>query len=549
MTAPVRTLVARCVHWPVVALGYPLTEPVAVVAESRVVAASPAARRHGVVPGLRRRTAAARCVDLVVRERDLATEARAFEPVVAALDAVTPQVEVSGPGMCAFAAGGPSRYFGGDGVLAGMVLERVTQALGGRTGVRVGIADDPFTAAVAAELADEVCIVEPGGSAAFLAPLSVRLLGAPQLTDVLVRLGVRTLGALAALPEADVLGRFGTEGRRARCLAAGADERSLAPREPPADWSVSAEFEPPAEGLDRVAFCARALAEELQQRLEKAGMSCLRVAVEVETAEGESFVRLWRHEGGLSAGDMADRVRWFLDGSRPGSDGSRPGSDGSRLGSDGPAGSGGSRLGSGGPAGSGNSRPSSGITRLRLTADELAPVRGRQLGFWGGEAEADERAARVAARLCGRWGAEAVKVPDRGGGRQVDEQIALVPATDVDVRDRRLATDDRPWPGRLPAPSPARLLPAPWPAEVHDASGAAVRVDGRGSVSAPPARLAVGGRSVAVVAWAGPWPTEERWWDRGRRRRRARLQLLTGDGLGCLAVLERGRWQVTALWD
>lgn len=506
------------------------------------------------------RTLVARCVSIGddPPEAD-SLEGGAFEPAVATLDDVTPQVEVSVPGTCAFASRGPSRYFGGDGVLAEMVLERMSQALGGRAGVRVGIADGPFTAAVAAELADGVCIVEPGGSAAFLAPLPVRLLGDPQLSDVLVRLGVRTLGAFAALPEADVLGRFGTEGRRARRLAAGADERSLERREPPADWSVSAEFEPPAEGLDRVAFCARALAEELQQRLEKAGMSCLRVAVEVETVEGESLVRLWRHEGGLSAGDMADRVRWFLDGFRPGSGGRPTGSDGSRLGSDGPAGSGGSRLGSDGSggarsgsngrlAGSGNSRPSSGITRLRLAADEVAPVRGGQLGFWGGEAEADERAARVAARLCGRLGAEAVKVPDRGGGRQVNEQIALVPAADVDVRDRRIAGDDRPWPGRLPAPSPARLLPAPWPAEVHDASGAAVRVDGRGSVSAPPARLAVGGRSV-VVAWAGPWPTEERWWDRGRRRRRARLQLLTGDGLGCLAVLERGRWQVTALWD
>ena len=443
-------------------------------------------------------------------------EGGAFEAAVAVLDDVTPQVEVSGVGTCAFASRGPSRYFGGDGVLAELVLERMSQALGGRAAVRVGVADGPFTAALAAELADRVCIVEPGGSAAFLALLPVRLLGNPQLTDVLVRLGVGTLGAFAALPEADVLGRFGAEGRRAQCLAAGVDERSLAPREPLADWSVSAEIDPPADGLDRVAFCARALAEELQQRLEKAGMSCLRVAVEVETAGGESFVRLWRHEGGLSAVDMVDRVRWFLDGSRPGS---------------------------------GGSRPSSGIARLRLAADELAPVRGRQLGFWGGEAEADERAARIAARLCGRWGAEAVQVPDRGGGRQVDEQIMLVPAAAVDVRDRRLPGDDRPWPGRLPAPSPARLLPAPWPAEVQDAAGAAVRVNGRGSVSAPPARLAVGGRSSAVVAWAGPWPTEERWWDRGRRRRRARLQLLTGDGLGCLAVLERGRWQLTALWD
>lgn len=516
MTALVRTLVARCLYWPVVALGYPLTEPVAVVAESRVVAASSAARRHGVVPGLRRRTAAARCVDLVVRERDLAIEARAFEPVVAALDAVTPQVEVSGAGTCAFAARSPSRYFGGDEALAGMVLERVTQVLGGRTGVRVGIADGPFTAAAAAELADPTCIVEPGGSAAFLAPLPVRMLGRPELSDVLGRLGIVTLGAFADLPAADVLARFGTEGWRARSLAAGMDERSLAPREPPADWSVSVEIDPPADRLDRLAFCARALAEQLHRRLEDAGMSCLRVAVEVETLGGESLVRLWRHQGGLSAADIADRVRWQFDG---------------RL------------------AGAGGSRQGGGVARLRLVADELAPVRGRQLGFWGAEAEAGERAARVTARLCGRLGADAVKVPARSGGRHVDEQIALVPAAAVDIRDRRLAADDRPWPGRLPPPSPARLLPVPWPAEVQDASGTAVRVDGRGSVSAPPARLEVGGRSSAVVAWAGPWPIEERWWDIGKRRRCVRLQLLTGDGLGCLAVLERGRWQVTALWD
>lgn len=516
MTAPVRTLVARCDHWPVVALGHPLTEPVAVVAAGRVVAASVAARSHRVVPGLRLRTAASRCPDLVVRERDLASEARVFDPVVAVLDDVTPQLEVSGPGTCAFAARGPSRYFGGDGALAGMILERMAQALGGRTGVRVGIADGPFTAAVATELADPACIVEPGGSAAFLAPLPVRMLGRPELSDVLVRLGIATLGAFADLPAADVLARFGTEGRRAQCLAAGADERPLAPRAPPADWSVSTEIDPPADRTDQVAFCARSLAEQLQRRLEEVGMSCVRVAVEAETIDGEKLAHLWRLAGGLAAADIADRVRRLLDGL----------------------------------AGSGAFRSSGGIVRLALTGDEVIPTRGRQLGFWGGEAEADERAVRVAARLCGRFGPAAVRVPDRRGGRHPDEQFVLVPAASVDLRDRRLVADDRPWPGRLPAPSPARLLPAPWAAEVQDASGAAVRVDGRGSLSAPPARLQAGSRLAgAIVAWAGPWPSSERWWDHARHRRRARLQILIDDGMACLVTLERGRWQVSAVWD
>ena len=509
MIAAVRTLVVCCDHWPVVALGHSCDDPVAVVASNRVVAATPAARSHGVVPGLRARTAAARFTDLVVRERNLALEARAFEPVVAALDDVTPQVEVSRPGTCAFAARGPSRYFGGDRILANRVVEQMSQVLAGRTGVRVGVADGPFTAAVAAELADPVHIVEPDGSAAFLAPLDVRMLGCPELTDVLVRLGIGTMGAFADLPAPDVLGRFGTEGRHAQLLAAGTDERPLEIRSHRADWSVSTEIDPPADRLDRVAFCARALAEQLHRRLDGAGVSCVRVAIETESADGETSVRLWRHEGGLSAADIADRVRWLLDGRTGGTGG--------------------------------------GIVRLALTADEVTSVQGRQLGFWGGEAEADERAVRVAARLCSRLGVAAVRVPTWCGGRHPDERISLVPAAEVDLRDRRLAGDDRPWPGSLPAPSPARLAPVPWSAEVCDAAGAPVQITGRGSLSAPPARLVIGGWSSRVVAWAGPWPTEERWWD--LRRRRARLQLLTGDDLACLATLEGGQWRVTAVWD
>ena len=440
-----------------------------------------------------------------------ATESHAFEPVVAALYDITPELEVSRPGTCAFAARGPSRYFGGDGALARKVLETVAQVLGRRSGVRIGIADGLFTAAVATELADPICIVESGGSSAFLAPLPVRMLGSPELCDVLVRLGIVTLGAFADLPAADVLARFGVEGRRAQCLAAGIDERPLAPMALPADWSVSTEIDPPADRLDRVAFCARALAEQLHRRLEDAGMSCVRVAVEVETADGGKREHLWHHEGGLTAADIADRVRRLL---------------------------------------AGASRSSGGIVRLTLIGHEVVPARGRRLGFWGGEAEADERAVRVVARLSGRFGVDAVRVPDRRGGRHPDEQFALVSAASVDLHDRRLAADDRPWPGRLPVPSPSRLLPVPWAAELQDPTGAPVRVTGREMISAPPARLMIGGRLAgAIVAWAGPWISSERWWDHARHRRRARLQVLIDCGLACLVTLERGRWQVSAVWD
>ena len=61
-----------------------------------------------------------------------------------------------------------------------------------------------------------------------------------------------------------------------------------------------------------------------------------------------------------------------------------------------------------------------GIARVSLLPDEIIPAKGRQLGFWGGETEVDERAARVAARLQGQLGSDAVRVPEHRGGRHPD---------------------------------------------------------------------------------------------------------------------------------
>lgn len=107
-----------------------------------------------------------------------------------------------------------------------------------------------------------------------------------------------------------------------------------------------------------------------------------------------------------------------------------------------------------------------------------------------------------------------------------------------------------PWPGRLPAPAPAELAVEPVPVEVVDAHGGPVRVGGRGLPSGDPARLRVdGGPWIEVVAWAGPWPVEERWWDRAATRRRARLQVLGDDGVARLLALESGGWHQLAVYD
>jgi protein ImuB len=89
--------------------------------------------------------------------------------------------------------------------------------------------------------------------------------------------------------------------------------------------------------------------------------------------------------------------------------------------------------------------------------------------------------------------------------------------------------------------------PSPLSAELADDDGRAVSVSGRGLLTAHPRRLSVEkGPWSAVTAWAGPWPCDERWWSRTRRRS-ARLQAVAGADAHLL-LAERGRWWVEATY-
>src|SRR6266545_1100918 len=696
-----RVLAIWCPDWPVAAAGVPATEPVAVLDAGRVLACSLAARAEGVRPGQRRRQAQECCPELELIALDPDRDARAFEPVLVAVESLTPRIEVLRPGECAFPARGAARYHGGEATLTAKVLATVDQAL----------------------------------------------------------------GDLAALPRAPMAARFGPEGIRAHRLATGLDEHPRASRRPPPELGVAAELDPPVTRVDVAAFAAKSLADELVDRLEGLGLACTRLRIEVETEHGEMLARVWRHEPparssrrgaaadprAVQVASIAERVRWQLDGWLTGSAASRPTGAITHLAlmPDEAVAARGRQLGFWGEETEASRRAARALARVQGL---LGPEAVRLVSLRGGRAPADRvvsvaegelpstpddsskssrpkaregpgtRApgARGGARTRGGSGVQespgthgasgsrsapqsydapsshtpldshdfpnfrepvapngsspgpldpvgsassrvieasfgsetgpehpraATRPPKPGllaasavpaapdspaapAAPGVPDLLAapvpvspaepaaadapatlplpglpiaptapdplptptpalppppdsptpppvtippaaparpalpdLVPAPDrLPKAERAAGTAPKrsgasrgskvaPWPGRIPEPSPAIVHHEPVLAEVQDARGAPVTVSGRGVLSADPSWLRMSGVLARIVAWAGPWPVDERWWDPNAHQRLARLQVTSQEDVAYLLKLAEGRWWIEATYD
>src|SRR6185437_498875 len=117
------------------------------------------------------------------------------------------------------------------------------------------------------------------------------------LIDLLKRLGLRTLGLFSALPPADVLTRFGPAGAWAHRQAGGRDDRPVAARRPPVEFTAELDLEPALDRVDTVAFSARSLAERFFGDLAGHGLACTCLELQAQSENGEETVRRWRHAG------------------------------------------------------------------------------------------------------------------------------------------------------------------------------------------------------------------------------------------------------------
>ena len=418
-----------------------------------VAAVNDLARQEGVVPGMLRRSAEATCPTAISLDRDIPAEARRFEPILDTVEELIPRVEVVEPGWLFIPIDGAVKYYGGEDVL----VERIAKEVEGiAPGGRFGIAGGPFAAHWAARCTDSVLAVE--NDAAFLSELDISTLDADDMVATFRWLGVTTLGQLASLPRDAIASRFGAPGLAAHRLASGED-RIASPRDIPPDLEAEQRYEGPLLLLDQVRFATRHLAAVLMSGLAEHGISPHRIEVEAEAADRTTRIRVWRSADPFNESTLAERVWWQLR----------------------------AWIESAGVPG--------GLIRLRLSPADLSDE-GRQLGLFE-DVAARVEAERALARAQAIVGPDAVLEARRQGGRDPADQVKWSRWGDeASPVDR---SEDAPWPGRIPHPTPSLIPPEPRRVDIE--------WDG-----ATPSRVRLGSRWEPVLSWVGPWRRMGKWW-------------------------------------
>ena len=459
---------------------------------NKVIARTPEAAERGVVVGMARRSAEAICPEIVTVVADPGADYRRFEPIVAAIEAVVPKVEIAHPGLVFIPIAGAVGYYGGESPL----VERIVKELGDfGWDFRLGLAAGPFAAYQAATLAtaaEPSFVVED--DAAFLASRDVSTVGSDDLAATFRWLGITTLGALADLPHHAVVARFGSDGVAAQQLARGED-RSVDPRGIPVDPVMTMEFDPPILTTEQAAFAARNLSQRLMVGLESAGIAPHRVIVTATAADGTERSRTWRTADPFNDRTLAERVRWQL----------RAWIEGVGAGIRG------------------------GLVSLTLEPADLSGS-GRQLVL-SEDAASFEEQQRAFMEVQAIAGEDNVLVARPQGGRDPAQQVLWgrwgedFPAPTRDPK--------APWPGQIPSPAPALVPPEPVPFDISWVEGM-------------PEQVRLKSRWVAVLSWAGPWRSVGRWWE--GESPADRYQIVTSAG-AYLCEIRDGKTYLVGVYD
>ena len=258
-----------------------------------VSAASYEARKFGIRSAMPLRTAGALCPEAVFLPVDGRKYQAVSREVMTILRRFTPLVEPISIDE-AFLDVTASRALFGDGPAIGRAIRAAILAEV-RLTASVGVASTKLVAKIASDLRkpDALVVVDPGGEAAFLAPLAIqRLWGVGERTAAgLAELGVTTMGDLAALPSDLLIRRFGKHGATLAQRAQGIDDDPVSDGAPVKSISHEHTFDVDTNDPVLIDKTLLAMADGVAARLRSAGLRAATVQVKIRDSDFRTVTR------------------------------------------------------------------------------------------------------------------------------------------------------------------------------------------------------------------------------------------------------------------
>jgi DNA polymerase-4 len=263
-------------------------------ARSVVLAATYEARAFGVHSAMPMGRARRLCSSLIVIEPDRSRYEEASRGVFAVFRSITPLVEPLSLDEAFLDVAGAGRRLGSPQQIAELIRARIADEQG--LPCSVGVASTKFVAKLASSRAkpDGLLVVPAQSVVAFLHPLPIGALwGVGERTEeVLTRLGLRTIGDIAATAESTLVSAVGqAAGSHLYALAWGRDERSVTPNEP--ERSIGAE-ETFGQDVDDPAIIRRELlrlSERCAARLRGTDQVARTISIKVRFADFTTITR------------------------------------------------------------------------------------------------------------------------------------------------------------------------------------------------------------------------------------------------------------------
>lgn len=527
--------------WPIIAAGYGPNDCVAVVEKARIYSSSLMARSYGITLGMPVARALALCPFLQLHSRNNASEYEQFTVIAEHCTMLTPFVQILHAGTLQLGSSRlPREATDANGFMRLLcaALEDGLNAL--EPPVRyppdarpylLGVADTAYGALIAAhhrDMKQPFHSVATGQTRRFLAvqPLSMLALlplvhkdlvqqsELQQLICACQEVGVSSCGELLDLPHTTLIDRFGNVARLVLDVLLAETSRPSSSLFVSEQRRFMTEFQPALTDLTAVVFAARRTFEEGLTVLHNTGRACYQAGLIILTENGERSEMSWQAREYFTAAMLQERLRWQLEGWRSGTNGSTP---------------------------------SAGVSQVVFTIEQS--LASHQQPTLLHDATDTARAALLdtaVSRIDGLLGEGAVTQPYLVPGRHPAQWFRTRPW------NRERHTIARPltrFANQLPSPAPATVYATPQPVEVRATNGTAAVVSGRGIITHAPHMMRFPEQSWQIItAWAGPWLANERWWET-EKRRAARFQFVTENGLAYLVAQSNSHWFVEAFYD